>query len=242
MQPSRARAAAAPGLFERTARSLAAHWPVWFIVVTGLWVIVPWLAPLFMKQGWVGLARAVYWFYSFQCHQLPQRSFFLFGPEPMYSLSAIQTAWQDSIDPLVLRQFVGNARMGFKVAWSDRMVSAYSSIPLAALAWYSLRKRLRPLSFVGMLLLMAPMVIDGASHMLSDLSGLGEGFRDQNAWLVGLTANALPDTFYRGTVLGSFNSWMRLITGVLFGLALIWFTLPRLYLSSRAAGGNERVT
>lgn len=232
MQLTEGRRATPAGALAGLSRSIARRWPTWFVLVTGAWVVVPWLAPLFMELGWEGPAQAVYWVYSFQCHQLPQRSFFLFGQETMYSLGAVQAAWSDSLDPLVLRQFVGNAQMGYKVAWSDRMVSAYSSIPLAALVWYLLRKRLRPLSLVGMLLLMAPMVIDGATHMLSDLSGIGQGFRYGNEWLVGLTSNALPAAFYRGTGLGSFNSWMRLITGVLFGLALIWFTLPRLYLTT----------
>lgn len=207
---------------------IAGHWVLIFILATSLWVLLPWLAPVLLRLGWGGPARAIYGFYSFQCHQLPQRSFFLFGRQSMYGLSTVQQVWQESIDPLVLRQFVGNPELGYKVAWSDRMVSAYSSIPLAGLVWWVFRKHIRPLSFVGMLLLMAPMAIDGLLHMASDLSGIGQGFRYTNQWLAQLTSNALPASFYVGTELGSFNSWMRLVTGVLFGAALVWFTLPRL--------------
>lgn len=239
LQPTETRAASTAALLTGLARSIATNWPIWFVAVTGIWVVVPWLAPVFMKLGWEGPARVVYTFYSFQCHQLPQRSFFLFGRESMYGLSTIQSVWRDSIDPLVLRQFVGNAELGYKVAWSDRMVSAYSSIPLAALVWLPLRKRIRPLPFLGMVALMAPMAIDGATHMFSDLAGIGQGFRYGNQWLAALTANALPAEFYRGTLLGSFNSWMRLVTGVLFGAALIWFTLPRLYLSTAAPSSRQ---
>jgi hypothetical protein len=46
-----------------------------------------------------------------------------------------------------------------------------------------------------------------------------------------LTANRLPPTFYAGSALGSFNSWMRLITGVLFGIGAVWFSFPRVDLS-----------
>ena len=35
-----------------------------------------------------------------------------------------------------------------------------------------------------------------------------------------------PETFYAGDALGSFNSWMRLITGILFGLGTVWLTFP----------------
>jgi hypothetical protein len=45
-----------------------------------------------MKAGFSGAAKLIYLFYSFQCHQLPQRSFFLFGPQLTYSIEQINTA------------------------------------------------------------------------------------------------------------------------------------------------------
>jgi hypothetical protein len=65
--------------------------------------------------------------------------------------------------------------------------------------------------------------------MISDLAGIGQGFRDNNQWLVGLTNNALPALFYAGDALGSFNSWMRLLTGILAGFGIVWFTLPLIF-------------
>jgi hypothetical protein len=44
-----------------------------------------------------------------------------------------------------------------------------------------------------------------------------------------LTYNVFPATFYGGDAFGSFNSWMRLITGILFGLGVVWFAYPRLH-------------
>jgi hypothetical protein len=72
------------------------------------------------------------------------------------------------------------------------------------------------------------MVIDGTSHMISDLAGLEQGFRTSNVWLASLTGNALPASFYLGDALGSFNSMMRLVSGVLFGLGMVWFGFPYL--------------
>jgi uncharacterized membrane protein len=171
-------------------------------------------------------ARAIYGLYSFQCHQLPQRSFFLFGPSTMYSLDQLPLDQQDLVNPLTLRQYLGNAAMGYKVAWSDRMVSAYSSIPIAAMVWFLFRKRLRHVSIWVFVLLIIPMAIDGGTHMVSDLAGIGQGFRYSNGWLAELSNHSLPVTFYVGNALGSFNSWMRLITGALFGLGLMFFTMP----------------
>jgi hypothetical protein len=66
------------------------------------------------------------------------------------------------------------------------------------------------------------LIVDGTTHWVSDLAGLGQGFRYTNAWLTRLTGNLFPQSFYVGNELGSFNSWMRLITGLLFGLAAVW--------------------
>jgi hypothetical protein len=68
------------------------HWLLIFNLLWGIFVITPWLAPVLMASGNEGAARAIYLVYGTQCHQLPQRSFFLFGPEAMYPLSEIQAA------------------------------------------------------------------------------------------------------------------------------------------------------
>jgi uncharacterized membrane protein len=168
----------------------------------------------------------VYRAYSFLCHQLPQRSFFLFGPQGSYSLEQLQEAGVNFDNMLHLRSFVGNAALGYKVAWSDRMVSLYSSIPIAGLVLQNVRKRIPRLPFWGFAIMALPMVLDGTSHFVSDLAGIGQGFRMANEWLVSLTGGIFPESFYAGAALGSFNSWMRLITGALFGVGVMWFSFP----------------
>jgi uncharacterized membrane protein len=205
---------------------LGRHWLEIFLAVYGAWVILPFLAPWFMRLGWTGAGNTTYFAYSFFCHQLPERSFFLFGQKPMYSLAEIQAAWRNTIDPMVLRQFTGNPSMGWKVAWSDRMISLYTSVWLFGVAWWPFRRRVRPLSWRAFALLLVPILLDGLTHMVSDLAGIGQGFRDTNAWLAALTGNALPAAFYAGDALGSFNSLMRLLTGALAGCAIAWLAFP----------------
>jgi uncharacterized membrane protein len=204
------------------------HWLLVFNVMLGLYAGLPFLAPILMHAGSAGLANIIYGFYSTQCHQLPERSFFLFGPKAMLPLAEIQAVWVKTNDPLVLRQFIGNAALGWKVAWSDRMVSMYTSLLLFSLAWQVLRRPARPLPWWGFILSLSVMALDGGSHFISDLAGIGQGFRDSNAWLAAITAHALPATFYAGDALGSFNSWMRILSGVLFGLGTVWFIFPYL--------------
>lgn len=201
---------------------------VFFSLIYGLYVSTPFLAPLFMQLGWHGVGKTIYLIYSFLCHQLPQRSFFLFGLKHMYSLNEIQTVWGNTLNPLLLRQFIGNAEMGWKVAWSDRMVSMYTSILIFAWLWYLFHRRIKTLPLWGLTLFLMPMGIDGITHTLSDFFGIGQGFRYHNAWLAAVTNNAYPPTFYIGDAQGSFNSWLRLITGILFGVGIVWFGFPYL--------------
>jgi uncharacterized membrane protein len=208
------------------AERLVKNWFFFFALFYGLWVWTPFLAPIFMHLGWTGSADTIYFFYSFFCHQLPERSYFLFGPKVMYSLKAIQAAWMNTFNPLLLRKFTGTAAMGWKVAWSDRMISFYGGTWLFALLWYPLRHRIKSLPWWGLVLFLLPITLDGGTHFLSDLAGIGQGFRYTNLWLANLTHFAFSPGFYNGDALGSFNSWMRIITGLLAGLGLVWFAFP----------------
>jgi len=205
------------------------HWFETFLIVYGLWVFAPFVAPVFMSIGWASAGKAIYFIYSFFCHQLPERSFFLFGEKTMYSLNEIQAAWQDTVNPMILRKFIGNETMGWKIAWSDRMISFYTSVWFFALLWHPFRRKIKPVSWWGLVLLLLPITVDGITHTLSDLAGIGQGFRDTNVWLAALTKDALPAAFYAGDALGSFNSLMRFITGLLAGLGIVWLAFPYIF-------------
>jgi len=205
---------------------LGENWIKIFLLVYGLWIFLPFFAPIFMQMGWTGLAERIYALYSFFCHQLPERSLFLFGQKTMYSLTEIQSVWQNTFDPLVLREFIGNPDFGYKIAWSDRMISFYGGTWLFGLLWLPFRKRMKQIPWWGFLLLLVPIMVDGTSHFVSDFAGIGQGVRDRNMWLVNLTNNFFTASFYAGDAIGSFNSWMRWITGLLAGLGLVWFTFP----------------
>ena len=207
---------------------LRRNWILTFALLLGVYTGLPFLAPVLMEIGWSGAGRAIYLVYSFLCHQLPQRSFFLFGPQAMIPLADIQAAWQNTENPLLLRRFIGDPALGWKVAWSDRMVAMFASTLLFGLLWWPLRRQVGRLPWWGLVLFLLPMAIDGFSHLISDLSGLAQGFRVHNVWLAILTGGRFPADFYAGDALGSFNSWMRLLSGLLFGLGVVWFSFPYL--------------
>ncbi|MCL5997986.1 MAG: DUF2085 domain-containing protein [Chloroflexi bacterium] len=215
------------GTINRIAAWILRHWLLMANVLIGIYVLTPFVAPLFMKAGWAGPARAIYTVYSTQCHQLPQRSYFLFGASLTYPLDRINAA-RGSTEVWTLREFIGNESMGYKVAWSDRMISLYTSVWIGGMLYALLRRWLRPLPLALTAVLLVPILLDGTTHFLADLQGIGQGFRDTNAWLRTLTNNALPTSFYAGDGWGSFNSLMRLWTGALAGLALAWVVFPRI--------------
>lgn len=206
------------------------YWIFPLSLVLGLFIGLPFLAPVFMHIGLHAEARIIYFIYSWLCHQLPERSFFLYGSKLTYSLAEIQAAWKNTINPAILRQFIGNPQMGWKVAWSDRMVSMYGGLFVFGIMWWTIRHRIKSIPWWALVLFMLPMLVDGSSHLVSDLAGIGQGFRASNLWLVTLTRGALPASFYAGDAWGSFNSLMRLISGLLFGLGVVWFSYPYLNL------------
>lgn len=213
---------------DRFAHWVSRHWLAAFLVLYGALVWGPFLAPILMKNGATSAADAVYFFYSFLCHQLPERSIFFFGAKPMYTYAEIKAVWP--LDGFAgLRQFVGNAAMGYKVAWSDRMISTYGGIWLGGVLYVLGRGRLPKVSpIVWFLLGVLPIGLDGFTHMLNDIVAgtTGLGFRDTNVWLQLLTGNHLPQAFYVGDQFGSFNSWARWVTGLSFGITTVLAFFP----------------
>jgi uncharacterized membrane protein len=210
----------------RIASAFLHHWLA--LVLTALLVfgLGPFLAPVAMAAGWTAVGKALYAIYSPFCHQLPQRSWFLFGEQLTYTLDEIYQVYPYT-DAWRLRQFYGTADMGWKVAWSDRMISFYTMTPIFGLLYAALRRRLRPLSWQLLVLALMPLFLDGVSHVANDLfyGVAGGGFRDTNSWLAFLTGDAWPG-FYAGDHVGTFNWWMRLVTGMLAAWGLAFWAFP----------------
>jgi len=220
---------------DRGAGWLTRHWLFGVNTMLGLYVGGTLLAPVLMRLGLQGPGRLVYWIYSFFCHQLPERSYFLFGPIGVDTYSRAQViSW--GADPGYLRGFVGNAQVGFKLAIAERDIAIWATLLLAGLSYALLRRHVHALPGRRLLLMILPMALDGSSHLISEVTGLG--FRASNAWLAALTSGIFPPGFYAGTTLGSFNWLMRTLTGALFALAIVWFAFPRL--ETGFAGSTQR--
>jgi uncharacterized membrane protein len=218
------------------------HWLFALNTAWGVFVILPWLAPVLMFLGLTWPGRALYFFYSYFCHQLPERSWFLFGPYFSYTqvqiAAAVGVPLEAISNELIRRQFIGTAELGWKVAWSDRMVAMYTSIFIFGLIYALLRQqgvRLKGIPWWLFVVFLLPMAVDGATHLINDALRLD--FRQTNQWAVTLTGGLLPASFYADDMFGSLNSLLRLVSGILFGFGVVAFVWPLL---EREFSANNR--
>jgi uncharacterized membrane protein len=183
---------------------LARHWLATFNTIVGVFFILPFVAPVLMNAGLTGPGHLIYMVYSPTCHQLPERSYFLFGPQSVYSTVQLESlgaipAGTNLLQREMLR-YEGSPEIGYKVAFCERDAAMYGTIFLAGLAFgivrrhYLRRGRSIPkLPLWGYALFLLPMAVDGFTQLF--------GLRESD-WL------------------------LRTITGVLFGIGTVWLAYP----------------
>ena len=164
----------------RIVLGIARHWLAIFNTAWGLYIGLPILAPILMQMGFVFPARIIYMGYSMLCHQLPDHSYFLFGPSFVPLDPALQAAGMPVGGNLLAeRRFVGNADIGYKVALCERDLAIYGYVFLGGIVYSFIRRRLKPLSFKLYILFVIPMAIDGVTQLV--------GLRESDWLLRGIT-------------------------------------------------------
>jgi uncharacterized membrane protein len=190
---------------------LSKHWLAVFNSLAFLYVGLPFLAPTLMHRGAGGAASVIYAMYRPLCHQLPQRSFFLFGPQFTYRLPELMELAGDAVTGPFSNSFVGNETLGYKVAFCQRDAAIYGAIFLFGLLFGLLRRHwnVRPLPWWAYILLgLVPMGLDGGYQLLS--------------YALPLVFPSISLQPYETTPL------MRVVTGTLFGWATVWLAYPYL--------------
>jgi uncharacterized membrane protein len=69
---------------DRLIYHFARHWIPVVAFFTGMYAGLPLLAPVLLARGYAGPANLIYSAYRLACHQLPSRSFFIFGQQMAY--------------------------------------------------------------------------------------------------------------------------------------------------------------
>lgn len=171
------------------------------------------LPPVLAARGNYRAANFGYKVYSFLCHQLAFRSFFIDGDQYAYprELANIknlktyeETTNQSAEDIRFAREFIGNGVMGYKLALCQRDVAIYIGLGIFGFLFHFTGKKIKHLRwFFWLIIAVIPIALDGGSQ----LPGLAEGWP---AWLPIRESTPL----------------LRVLTGGLFGLGTAWFVFP----------------
>ena len=117
-----------------------------------------------MYLGAEGAATTIYRIYGPLCHQYPQRSWYLFGSQPTYTIEQLK-------DVLALKGLYGGpyraaSLIGYQVAFCQRDTAIYGTIFLAGLLYGFLRRWMRPLPILAYLLIgIVPIGLDGGLQL-----------------------------------------------------------------------------
>ena len=181
-----------------------------FSLYTGL----AFLAPVLMHYDLILPGKLIYKFFGFFCHQLPYRSFFLFGEQAFYPLAsanmdhdiitfeeATQNAKMDFFD---LKSFVGNPQMGYKVALCQRDIAIYLAIVLFCFIFLISNYHIPRLHWIPWIIIgLVPIGLDGFSQLFAAINPAVFPARESTPIL-------------------------RVITGAMFGFNTAWFLFPYL--------------
>ena len=110
---------------DRAVLQVARHWLALLTLFWGLYTGLPLLAPALMLAGCEPPARLIYLLYRPACHQRPERSYFLGGPQAVYTVEELAAA---GVDPDPLARSIGNPALGWKVAFCQRDLATYDAI------------------------------------------------------------------------------------------------------------------
>lgn len=141
--------------------AMAAHWLLLANIALGIQALLPVAAPVLMASGQPRLGQLLYTVYSPLCHQLPERSFFLFGPQVSYTLRELEHLLGSDV-PL---RYIGDPTIGYKMTVCQRDLATYAAMWLASLVFVPLRQRVRPLPLKAFALLCLPVAVDGLGQL-----------------------------------------------------------------------------
>lgn len=127
--------------FDRWAASIGQHWLRLSLIAMGIFVGLPWLAPVFAALGWWDLATPLYTAYALTCHQLPERAGYVLGYQVAFCYR--NTALYAGVFIFGLLYMMARDRGALRLQW--------------------LRK---PLVWWGFVLLLIPIAVDGITHTL----------------------------------------------------------------------------
>jgi uncharacterized membrane protein len=158
---------------------LSKHYLAIFNFLVLIYFGIPFVAPMLMKAGLETPSEAVYRVYSFVCHQLAYRSWFLFGEQAAYPREAAEIntvmSYEEATglsgeDLWSARAYIGNEQLGYKVALCQRDVAIYGGILLFGIIFAISKRKLKSIHWILWILIgILPIAVDGLSQLISQL-------------------------------------------------------------------------
>ncbi len=169
------------------------------------------LAPVLQENGYTGPAKVIYTVYGRLCHQLAFRSWFIYGEQNAYPreianvdlpMTFEEATGINPYDIDAAHQFVGNEKLGYKLALCQRDIAIYGGILAFGIIFSLTGKKIPSLPIWGWFILgIVPIGLDGVSQIISQLP-----------WDIIPVRESTP--------------LLRAITGGLFGFTTAWFGYP----------------
>lgn len=201
-------------IFNRLGWWFAKHWLLAVITLLFLYVSMPYVAPTLMYLGQTTASKIIYFAYALTCHQLPERSFFVFG----YQVAVCQRCtaiWM----AILLGGFIFIAsRRRLKPIPFQWLVMAL--IPMGLDGGTGLISELYPVVPAWIMTVFAA----GAGVVLA-ATVYAAGVRQWQYYLF-ILCFPLGVVFVHLAGPRESNWFLRVLTGGLFGLAYAWLLFP----------------
>lgn len=167
---------------------LLRHWLLLIAAALAVYVALPLAAPLLLRAGHERAGQVIHLLFRPLCHQLPERSFFLYGEQAAYSIEVLVARLGGQVPP----RYTGDPVLGYKMAVCQRDVAIYGAM-LLGVGLYALGRRWlhAPANWV-LALAAAPMGLDGGGQ------------------LIGLWESSPPSRVLTGAVFGLGLMWWAL--------------------------------
>jgi uncharacterized membrane protein len=200
--------------FNRRIAWLAKHW-LWvanafFFTYVGL----PFLAPVLLAAGFTGAANTIYQMYNMVCHQLPTRTYFIFGQ---------QVSMCERCISIYVTLFIGGVAFNF------------AHFKALSFQWYVLFALPMALdggsAFVSELAQVLPLWIFWLMWSVIAVAGWSVlTWQKAMFWQMYLVfiGGFLALAYLQFVGLRLSDVYLRTLTGALFGLGTVWFAYPTL--------------
>jgi uncharacterized membrane protein len=161
------------------------HYMAVINTIVGLFVGIPFLAPIFMEIRLPKPAQVIYVIYA-----------------PLYPITYEVLMGTDVIDGLEARRYIGDEIHGYKVAICERDVAMYASFFIFGVIFSIWKRHIKQIKWwLWILVGVVPIAIDGASQI--------SGFGLQISWLPARESTPLLRTI-TGVLFGVFTAWYLL--------------------------------